>query len=204
MNDTLANLSQHPPARGSRRERENIPPNMLPRFLASEARAWAHSTLAGALWESGVRASRAIRMAENYFPASHNNSCQPSKTLADSPRRHDGGTAPAEPGKPLEIENMKTIVIPQKQSNTGSIHDISSAMMAREIKIPAGTSHIIVLSSYYGGRGYSTHQSAASAAAKIRSLKKDNYSFRVFSDTGENLEWDGWDFRRGEPMLDLA
>ncbi len=67
MKPTLANLSACPPARGSRRARENIPANMLPRFLASEARAWSHSTLAGALWETGVRASLAIRTAEKHL-----------------------------------------------------------------------------------------------------------------------------------------
>lgn len=54
---------------GIRRYRDEIPPNMLPSFLAGQARAWEHSALAGILWECGLRASRAIALAENHAPA---------------------------------------------------------------------------------------------------------------------------------------
>ncbi len=51
--------------RGQRARETAIPDNMRENFAADEARAWAHSDLAGALWESGFRASRAIKLAEN-------------------------------------------------------------------------------------------------------------------------------------------
>jgi hypothetical protein len=102
-------LALHPPARGSRRQRENIPANMIRRFLDGEARAWKHSTLAGALWETGVRASRAIATAEKFFSAPQNKSCADSAHATNSPCRQYGGTVPAEPGKPIENEKMKII-----------------------------------------------------------------------------------------------
>ena len=52
--------------RGQRIAGRMIPRNMEKNILADEARAWNHSALAGALWENGFRASRAIAMAENF------------------------------------------------------------------------------------------------------------------------------------------
>lgn len=52
---------------------------------------------------------------------------------------------------------MKKVIIPQKQSNTGTIHDIASQHYDREIKFPKGAQYAIVLASYYGGKGYTTH-----------------------------------------------
>jgi hypothetical protein len=49
--------------RGQRARETEIPANMRANFAADEARAWAHSNLAGALWELGFRASRAIQLA---------------------------------------------------------------------------------------------------------------------------------------------
>lgn len=51
--------------RGQRARETAIPANMLANFAADEARAWAHSDLAGALWESGFRASRSIKLADS-------------------------------------------------------------------------------------------------------------------------------------------
>ena len=99
---------------------------------------------------------------------------------------------------------MKNIIIPQKQSNSGSIHDLASDMRDREIRIPAAATHLIILSSYYGGKGYSTHSSAEAAAKKVRSLKKDGTSFEVFEADGTHIEWDGCDFVPGNSNLDLA
>jgi hypothetical protein len=99
---------------------------------------------------------------------------------------------------------MKIITIEQKQSNTGSIHDLASGTRDRDIKIPATAEYVIILAAYYGGKGYSTHATAESAAKKVKSLKKDNYSFEVFDADGSHLDWDGCDFRRGDSNRDLA
>jgi len=58
--------------RGQRSRETDIPENMRENFAADEARAWSHSPLAGALWEIGFRASRAIALSD-----SKNNCCKP-------------------------------------------------------------------------------------------------------------------------------
>jgi hypothetical protein len=99
---------------------------------------------------------------------------------------------------------MRIITIEQKQSNSGSIHDLASDTRDRDIKIPATAGYVIILAAYYGGKGYSTHATAESAARKVKSLKKDNTSFEVFDADGSYLEWDGCDFRVGDPNRDIA
>lgn len=190
--------THQPLPRGTRAAGPNIPPNMRARLQAAEARAWSHSTLAGQLWESGIRASLAIRLA------SKNNSCKSKSPAHDHPVAKNGGTAPADPEKPLECEKMKTYTIQQKQSNSGSIHDLASATKNREIRVPSAATHILILAAYYGGKGYTTHNSPEAAAAKYKQLRRENYSVQAFSAKGEHLDFDGEDFRRGEPMLDLA
>lgn len=50
--------------RGARIASTIVPRNMLANLRASEAKAWEHSDLAGALWEHGFRASIACQLAE--------------------------------------------------------------------------------------------------------------------------------------------
>jgi len=97
-----------------------------------------------------------------------------------------------------------TYIIPQKQSNSGSIHDLNSDMCDRLIAVPASASHIVILAAYYGGRGYTTHASAEAAAKKCRSLKKDGYSYQSFdAAAGKHLDFDGQDFQVGQSEMDL-
>ena len=78
---------------------------------------------------------------------------------------------------------MKKVIIPQKQSNTGSIHDIASQHYDREIKFPKGTRFAVVLASYYGGKGYTTH---ASESATIQADKRQGEFSRQI------IGVDGW------------
>jgi len=55
---------------------------------------------------------------------------------------------------------MKIYTIEQKMGGTGSIHDIASDLMDRDIKFPAGSGYAVVIASYYGGKGYTTHKTA--------------------------------------------
>lgn len=55
--------------KGQRRRGALIPPNVAANFQASEDQAWAHSIIAGVLWENGLRASRAISLAETQLNA---------------------------------------------------------------------------------------------------------------------------------------
>lgn len=78
---------------------------------------------------------------------------------------------------------MKKVIIPQKMSNTGSIHDIASEHFDREIKFPKGAMYAVVLSSYYGGKGYTTH---ASEQATIQADRRNrDYSRQI-------IGVDGW------------
>jgi hypothetical protein len=80
---------------------------------------------------------------------------------------------------------MKKVIIPQKPSNTGSIHDIASQHYDREIKFPKGAKYAIVLASYYGGKGYTTH---ASEAATIQADRRQaEYSREI-------IGVDGWSY----------
>lgn len=78
---------------------------------------------------------------------------------------------------------MKKIIIPRKMSGTGSIHDIASEHYSREIKFPKGSKFAVVLASYYGGKGYTTH---ATEDATIQASKRQSgYS-------GQIIGVDGW------------
>lgn len=80
---------------------------------------------------------------------------------------------------------MKKVIIPQKMSNTGSIHDIASEHFDREIKFPKGAMYAVVLASYYSGNSYSTH---ASASATIQADRRNReYSRQI-------IGVDGWPY----------
>lgn len=60
---------------------------------------------------------------------------------------------------------MKKVIIPQKMSGTGTIHDLASQHCDRIIEFPRGAKYAIVLAAYYGGRGYTTHKTEEAAIA---------------------------------------
>lgn len=78
---------------------------------------------------------------------------------------------------------MKKVIIPQKMSGTGTIHDIASQHYDREIKFPKGAQFAVVLASYYGGKGYTTH---ASESATIQADKRQGEFSRQI------IGVDGW------------
>lgn len=80
---------------------------------------------------------------------------------------------------------MKKVIIPQKQSNTGSIHDIASEYGDREVKFPKGHFYAIVLASYYGGKGYTTH--ASESAAIQADCRQKEFSRQI-------IGVDGWPY----------
>jgi hypothetical protein len=78
---------------------------------------------------------------------------------------------------------MKKVIIPQKQSNSGSIHDIASQHYDREIKFPKGAEYAVVLASYYGGGLYTTHKTES---ATIQADKRASRFSRTI------IGVDGW------------
>jgi hypothetical protein len=96
---------------------------------------------------------------------------------------------------------MKKVIIPQKMSNTGSIHDIASQHFDREIKFPKGAQYAVVLASYYGGKGYTTH---ASERATIQADKRQKeYSRQIIGVDGWIYDIDTFRSFDGELARDL-
>lgn len=77
---------------------------------------------------------------------------------------------------------MKTYTINQKMAGTGSIHDIASNMLDRDIDFAPGCDFAVVLASYYGGKGYTTHRTESAAIAASR--KNSEYSHKIIDAQG--------------------
>lgn len=69
--------------------------------------------------------------------------------------------------------------------NTGSIHDIADTS-DRVIKFADGCKYAVVLASYYGGKGYTTHKTADAAIAKSKILGSNGRSYKII-DTDGNI-----------------
>jgi len=80
--------------------------------------------------------------------------------------------------------------IPQKMSGTGSIHDIASTLCDRDIVFAPRCKFAVVLSSYYGGKGYTTHKTEWAALAASRRNKA--YSHCIIDTDGNAYEYDKW------------
>ena len=86
---------------------------------------------------------------------------------------------------------MEVYTIPQKMSNTGTIHDIASDQFDREIVFGAGCKYAVVLAAYYGGKGYTTHRTEAAAVAASRAAKE--YSHEIIDTQGRRYIVNGND-----------
>lgn len=86
-----------------------------------------------------------------------------------------------------------TYTIPAKMSNSGSIHDIADTT-DRNIIFGKGCVFAVVLSSYYGGKGYTTHKNESSAIAVSRKLDKNDFSHAIIDVDGNsyNIHPDYW------------
>ncbi len=93
---------------------------------------------------------------------------------------------------------MKTLIINAKMSNTGTIHDLASNTYDRNIKFRKGMQYAVVNAAYYGGKGYTTHATAASAAAE--SQKRGEYSHKVIDCEG-NQYAECWGELRADGVL---
>lgn len=84
-----------------------------------------------------------------------------------------------------------TLTIPQKMSNSGTIHDLASDMFDRDIVFAHGCKYAVVLASYYGGKGYTTHRTAAAA---VRAYNKTRgFSRAILDSNGDECSCDGYD-----------
>lgn len=84
---------------------------------------------------------------------------------------------------------MTILTIPQKMSNTGSIHDIASDQYDRDIRFRSGEIFALVIAAYYGGKGYSTYKSEAAA---VRASRKCEFSHQVIDPHGQVYNVDSY------------
>jgi len=83
--------------------------------------------------------------------------------------------------------------ITSKMSNTGSIHDIASSDYDRDIIFKNGALYAVVLASYYGGKGYTTHKTKDAAIKKSSQLTRDGFSHAIIDTEGAQYDIkDNW------------
>lgn len=68
---------------------------------------------------------------------------------------------------------MKVYTIPQKMSGTGNIHDLASDQYDRDIVFRGKAQYAVVEIAYYGGKGYTTHNTIDAAIDAARQLGDD-------------------------------
>ena len=81
---------------------------------------------------------------------------------------------------------MRTLTITSKMSNSGSIHDMASDMCDRDIEFRGSAKFAVVLSAYYGGKGYTTHKTERAAAATARA--NHEYSLMILDCNGNRYD----------------
>lgn len=81
---------------------------------------------------------------------------------------------------------MRTFIIPQKMSGTGSIHDIASEHYDRVIVFAPGCKYAVVLASYYGGKGYTTHKTIEAA---IKQSRRTKYRHQIIDTDGSQWHY---------------
>jgi hypothetical protein len=82
-------------------------------------------------------------------------------------------------------------------NNTGTIHDLESDLRDRDINFRRGAKYAVISAAYYGGRGYTTHQTPEAAARQSRrvadySHKIIDHEGRVYGANGDELVAVGW------------
>lgn len=76
---------------------------------------------------------------------------------------------------------MKTLTI--NKSESGSIYDIADQNCDRDIMFPENAKYAVILPSYYGGRGYTTHRTRDAAISQYQKLINGEYKGIVFMDS---------------------
>ena len=97
------------------------------------------------------------------------------------------------------MESLK-IFLAQKQSNSGSIHDLSSEHYEREIKFAAGAIYAVVPAAYYGFDGTS-HKTAEAAIRAKRKL--GGYSCQIIDRDGYYYDAQGGNLHKTGGYTDL-
>ena len=96
---------------------------------------------------------------------------------------------------------MKKYTIKQKMSNSGSIRDIESDQFDRVIEFRGASKYAVVLASYYGGRGYTTHATEESTCQQAHKLSKQDCCFRIIDADGVEYISNGGQHYAGDKLL---
>lgn len=87
------------------------------------------------------------------------------------------------------MNRINVVVIPRKMSGTGTIHDLASEHWDRNIRFAPGCKYAVVLASYYGGKGYTTHRTEPAAIAASR--RNREYSHQIVDINNNELTING-------------
>jgi hypothetical protein len=83
----------------------------------------------------------------------------------------------------------KIYTIEQKMSGTGTIHDIASDLYDRDVEFGDEDKYAVVTAAYYGGKGYTTHETDDDAIAAARDL--DGCSYEIIDEFGSTYAING-------------
>ena len=97
----------------------------------------------------------------------------------------------AEPSRQKDAKTTIILTIDQKMSGTGSIHDLASEHHDRHIQFGPGCKYAVVIASYYGGKGYTTHKTEEATLAATRKVK--GYSYEILGVDGKHYSFNGPD-----------
>ncbi len=84
---------------------------------------------------------------------------------------------------------MKTLIIPQKPSGTGSIHDIASDCYPREIQFSSNDVFALVLASYYGD-SYTTYSTADAVVEAFENCSVYSKAIVDIDGNHYDIDWD--------------
>ena len=83
--------------------------------------------------------------------------------------------------------NPMIITIPQKPSNSGTIHDLASDLYDRQINLGNRFNYTVVLPSFFGDVS-SRHKTTDAVVRKVRSLHSQGYAPVIIDRLGQ--QWD--------------
>jgi hypothetical protein len=104
-----------------------------------------------------------------------------------------------EPEAETKGNEMSKVTIKQKTSNSGNIHDIASECFDRVIEFRGATKYAVVLASYYGGKGYTTH--ATEEATCAMAYKMRDYSYTIIDADGVEYISNGGSCYAGDQLI---
>jgi hypothetical protein len=86
-----------------------------------------------------------------------------------------------------DASKSHSLIIPAKPAGTGTIHDIASNLVSREIFFRRGEIYAVVTAAWYEGP-YTTHRTLAAAIKESRRLARAGYSHAILDRDGRHQD----------------